>query len=76
MKIGRLTLSDRASGGIYEDRSGPEIERVLRERCRDAEGKQSEQYLDTFHQDVMSFAARPARHRERRDRASDFQLWN
>jgi molybdopterin adenylyltransferase len=30
MKIGRVTLSDRASGGIYEDRSGPEIERVLR----------------------------------------------
>ena len=29
MKIGRITLSDRASGGIYEDRSGPEIERVL-----------------------------------------------
>ena len=32
MKIGRVTLSDRASGGIYEDRSGPEIERVLREQ--------------------------------------------
>jgi molybdopterin adenylyltransferase len=31
MKIGRLTISDRASAGIYEDRSGPEIERVLRE---------------------------------------------
>ena len=31
MKIGRVTLSDRASGGIYEDRSGPEIENVLRE---------------------------------------------
>lgn len=30
MKIGRLTLSDRASAGIYEDKSGPEIERVLR----------------------------------------------
>lgn len=29
MKIGRLTISDRASAGIYEDRSGPEIERVL-----------------------------------------------
>jgi molybdopterin adenylyltransferase len=32
MKIGRVTLSDRASGGIYEDKSGPEIERVLREQ--------------------------------------------
>lgn len=31
MKIGRITVSDRASAGIYEDRSGPEIERILRE---------------------------------------------
>lgn len=31
MKIGRVTLSDRASAGVYEDRSGPEIERVLAE---------------------------------------------
>jgi len=31
MKIGRITISDRASAGIYEDRSGPEIERRLRE---------------------------------------------
>ncbi|MHB1309482.1 MAG: molybdopterin adenylyltransferase [Limisphaerales bacterium] len=31
MKIGRLTVSDRASAGIYDDRSGPEIERMLRE---------------------------------------------
>jgi molybdopterin adenylyltransferase len=31
MKIGRITVSDRASAGIYEDRSGPEIEKVLRE---------------------------------------------
>jgi molybdopterin adenylyltransferase len=30
MKIGRLTISDRASAGVYEDRSGPEIEAVLR----------------------------------------------
>jgi molybdopterin adenylyltransferase len=29
MKIGRLTLSDRASAGIYEDKSGPEIERIV-----------------------------------------------
>ena len=35
MKIGRVTLSDRASGGIYEDRSGPEIERVLRGQFAD-----------------------------------------
>jgi molybdopterin adenylyltransferase len=32
MKIGRVTLSDRASSGVYEDRSGPEIERVLAEQ--------------------------------------------
>lgn len=31
MKVGRVTLSDRAASGIYEDLSGPEIERVFRE---------------------------------------------
>lgn len=31
MKVGRITLSDRASAGIYTDRSGPEIERVFTE---------------------------------------------
>jgi molybdopterin adenylyltransferase len=31
MKVARLTLSDRASAGIYADRSGPEIERLLEE---------------------------------------------
>lgn len=31
MKIGRLTISDRASAGVYADRSGPEIEAVLRQ---------------------------------------------
>lgn len=31
MKIGRITVSDRASAGVYADRSGPEIENVLRE---------------------------------------------
>jgi len=31
MKVARLTLSDRASAGVYEDRSGPEIERILSE---------------------------------------------
>jgi molybdopterin adenylyltransferase len=29
MKVGRITVSDRASAGAYADRSGPEIERVL-----------------------------------------------
>lgn len=29
MKVGRVTLSDRASAGVYEDLSGPEIERVF-----------------------------------------------
>ena len=32
MKIGRITISDRASAGVYADRSGPEIERILREK--------------------------------------------
>ena len=36
MKIGRITVSDRASAGIYEDRSGPEMESVLREVFEDA----------------------------------------
>jgi molybdopterin adenylyltransferase len=31
MKIAVITVSDRASKGIYEDRSGPAIEAVLRE---------------------------------------------
>jgi molybdopterin adenylyltransferase len=31
MRIGRLTISDRASAGVYADRSGPEIESGLRE---------------------------------------------
>jgi len=31
MKIGRVTISDRASAGVYADRSGPEIERILGE---------------------------------------------
>ena len=31
MKIGRVTISDRAHAGVYEDRSGPEIERILLE---------------------------------------------
>ncbi|MDD5262726.1 MAG: molybdopterin adenylyltransferase [Methylacidiphilales bacterium] len=29
MKIARITLSDRASSGIYEDLSGPAIEKIL-----------------------------------------------
>ena len=29
MKIGRITISDRAAAGIYPDRSGPEIEQIL-----------------------------------------------
>ena len=35
MKVARVTLSDRASAGTYEDRSGPEIERILAENCAD-----------------------------------------
>jgi len=31
MKVARITLSDRASAGVYEDRSGPELERVFGE---------------------------------------------
>ena len=35
MKVGRVTLSDRASAGVYEDRSGPEIERVFGEHVKE-----------------------------------------
>lgn len=37
MKVGRITLSDRASAGAYPDRSGPEIERVFRDCWGDCE---------------------------------------
>jgi molybdopterin adenylyltransferase len=37
MKIGRITISDRASTGVYADRSGPEIELALREVFAGAE---------------------------------------
>jgi molybdopterin adenylyltransferase len=33
MKFGRVTLSDRASAGVYADRSGPEIESVFARHC-------------------------------------------
>ena len=36
MKIGRVTLSDRASAGVYEDRSGPEIERIFSDNYAEA----------------------------------------
>ncbi len=29
MKVGRVTLSDRAATGVYEDRSGPGIEQII-----------------------------------------------
>jgi molybdopterin adenylyltransferase len=31
MKVGRVTLSDRASSGAYNDAGGPEIERVVQD---------------------------------------------
>ena len=47
MIVGRITLSDRASSGVYEDLSGPEIERVFRASWQDSE-----------HQEAVSFLAR------------------
>ncbi len=35
MKVARVTISDRASAGIYEDRGGPEIERVFLAEWKD-----------------------------------------
>jgi molybdopterin adenylyltransferase len=36
LRIAVITVSDRASAGVYEDRSGPAVEKVLREIHGDA----------------------------------------
>jgi molybdopterin adenylyltransferase len=36
VKVARLTISDRASAGVYEDKSGPEIERVFCSMWKDS----------------------------------------
>jgi molybdopterin adenylyltransferase len=37
MKVTVITISDRASQGIYEDLSGPAIEKIIKESIADAE---------------------------------------
>lgn len=37
MKVTVITISDRASKGIYEDLSGPAIEKILKEGIKNAE---------------------------------------
>jgi molybdopterin adenylyltransferase len=37
MRIGRITVSDRASAGVYADLSGPEIEKAMRLEFPDAQ---------------------------------------
>ncbi|MEN6621858.1 MAG: MogA/MoaB family molybdenum cofactor biosynthesis protein [Smithella sp.] len=37
MKVTVITISDRASKGIYEDLSGPAIEKIIKESINDAE---------------------------------------
>jgi molybdopterin adenylyltransferase len=37
MKVTVITISDRASKGIYEDLSGPAIEKIIKESIADAE---------------------------------------
>ncbi|MBN1241590.1 MAG: MogA/MoaB family molybdenum cofactor biosynthesis protein [Spirochaetales bacterium] len=37
MVIAVVTVSDRAAAGVYEDRSGPELERLLREAAPGAD---------------------------------------
>ena len=37
MRVAVITISDRASAGIYEDVSGPQIESMLKERFPNAE---------------------------------------
>lgn len=41
MKVSVITISDRASRGDYEDRTGPEIEKEVRGRFPDAEVSRS-----------------------------------
>jgi molybdopterin adenylyltransferase len=41
LKIAVITVSDRASAGIYADRSGPAIEEILREALDDTEFERS-----------------------------------
>ena len=41
MRIAVITVSDRASAGVYEDRSGPAVEETLREVYPDAEFSRS-----------------------------------
>ncbi len=48
MKIARVTLSDRASAGVYEDRSGPEIERVFVEHHASGPEPPLNSQLSTF----------------------------
>ena len=38
MKVGRVTCSDRASAGRYEDKGGPEIQRVFFQHLAGAGG--------------------------------------
>jgi len=62
VKIARVTLSDRASEGVYEDASGPEIERVVQQLFADEiewhrallpdEGRGIEQALRRFADEV------------------------
>ena len=56
MKIGRLTISDRASSGIYADRSGPEIENVMREFL--GEGAMFESFIVPDEVEAISAALR------------------
>ncbi|MEQ8204258.1 MAG: molybdopterin-binding protein, partial [Smithellaceae bacterium] len=37
MKVTVITISDRASKGLYEDLSGPVIEKIIKENIADVE---------------------------------------
>lgn len=54
MKIGRITISDRASAGVYADGSGPVIERILAE----AFGVEAEQLAAIVPDEVPLIAAK------------------
>ena len=57
MKVGRITISDRASAGVYADLSGPEIEKALFEVFPEAhfESAVVPDEVDRIRQELLRF---------------------
>ncbi|MEM1157024.1 MAG: molybdopterin adenylyltransferase [Verrucomicrobiota bacterium] len=54
MKIGRLTLSDRAARGVYADLSGPEIDSILANAFADASPEITSRILEDHQPDISA----------------------